>query len=46
MRELSWNIFAATGNIDSYLLYKEQEQVEKGIDDEGHNWEEPTDAIG
>lgn len=23
MREFSWNVFAATGNIEAYLLYKE-----------------------
>lgn len=23
MREFSWNVFAVTGNIDAYLLYKD-----------------------
>lgn len=27
MREFSWRIFAATGNIESYLLYKEHEKI-------------------
>lgn len=27
MQDFSWNVFAATGNIESYLLYKEHEKL-------------------
>ncbi|MDQ0168056.1 YqzL family protein [Bacillus horti] len=28
MREISWNVFAVTGNIEAYLLYRECEDPE------------------
>jgi len=27
LRDLSWRFFTLTGDIDAYLLYKEQEEV-------------------
>jgi hypothetical protein len=27
MRNISWNLFSATGNIDAYLLYKDYERI-------------------
>ncbi|MBE3553930.1 MAG: YqzL family protein [Thermicanus sp.] len=30
MQDFSWNVFAATGNIESYLLYKEHERLISG----------------
>ncbi|EGL82650.1 hypothetical protein CathTA2_1806 [Caldalkalibacillus thermarum TA2.A1] len=32
MRQFSWNVFAATGNIEAYLLYKEYELFNKRQD--------------
>lgn len=46
MRELSWNIFAATGDIESYLLYKEHEKIVISLEEEAQRWEEPADALG
>lgn len=34
MRELSWNIFTATGDIESYLLYKEHEKIVDSLDEQ------------
>lgn len=33
MKKFSWNVFAATGDIEAYLLYKEAENIES---DEGY----------
>lgn len=47
MRDFSWNIFAATGSIESYLLYKEHERIVGGLQEEPQDEEETmTDAIG
>lgn len=46
MRDISWNIFTATGNIESYLLYKEHEKIVTNLEEEVEIWEEPTDALG
>ncbi len=29
MREYSWNVFAVTGDIEAYLLYKEFSKIEQ-----------------
>lgn len=47
MRDISWNIFAATGNIESYLLYKEHERIVNSSKDQQQEQEETlTDAVG
>ncbi|MDQ0339645.1 hypothetical protein J2S00_002433 [Caldalkalibacillus uzonensis] len=34
MRQIFWNVFAATGNIEAYLLYKEYETLQQGKEKE------------
>lgn len=34
MREFSWNVFAVTGNIEAYLLYRECDDSECEENDE------------
>lgn len=46
MRELSWNIFSATGDIESYLLYKEHEKIVTNMEEQVEQWKEKTDALG
>lgn len=31
MHQLLWNLFAATGNIEAYLLYKTYTRLEQGV---------------
>lgn len=32
MREFLWNVFAMTGDVDAYLLYKQAEQI-RGLEE-------------
>lgn len=32
MHEFLWNVFAMTGDVDAYLLYKQAEQI-KGLEE-------------
>lgn len=41
MQDFSWNVFAATGNIESYLLYKEHEK--KLMEDLEHDEEDEVE---
>ncbi len=42
MRQLSWRVFSMTGNVESYLLYKQldQDQAESSPDEEDDSMEE------
>ncbi len=46
MRELSWNVFSSTGDIESYLLYKEHEKIVLNLNEQVEQLEETTDALG
>jgi hypothetical protein len=44
MRDFSWNVFTATGSLESYLLYKEHEKIVNSLEEEEDEWEEASDV--
>ncbi|WP_416149325.1 YqzL family protein [Salipaludibacillus sp. HK11] len=47
MRQLSWHVFSMTGNVESYLLYKEldQDQVDEPSEEEEHQTIQEDDSF-
>lgn len=43
-RDLSWNLFAMTGNVDAYLLYKNCME-EDSFPDKEDEWEETVQKV-
>jgi hypothetical protein len=48
MRDLSWNYFSKTGDVDAYLLYKqtsEEHRSDTSIKEEEQTFEDPLGGL-